>query len=201
MAEEGVPFDEHTFRRTFGQRNDTIIADVMGPKVAKQRIAAIAAAKERRYRTLIAQEGIEALPGALEWIRRLHAREIPQAVVSSAPPENIHTILEALAAGAFFQKLVSGEEVRRGKPDPESFLLAAQRLGVPPARCVVVEDAPAGLEAARRAGMAGIGLTTTHPAEELAAVGAGSAMPLRIFDSLAGLPEGVFEGLIEAATG
>ncbi|WP_042800653.1 HAD-IA family hydrolase [Streptomyces sp. C] len=70
-------------------------------------------------------------------------------------------------AGVDFPELVTAGDVTRGKPDPEPFLLAARRLGVDPARCVVFEDAPAGLAAGRAAGMRTVALTTTHPAAEL----------------------------------
>jgi beta-phosphoglucomutase len=191
FANEGVLLDETAFRRTFGQRNDSIIADVMGSYVPAERVAAIGAAKERRFRALVAAEGIAALPGAMEWLRCLHGRGVPQALVSSAPPENIAAVLQAIRAAGLLQAVVSGEEVRQGKPDPESFLLAAQRLGVAPARCVVVEDAPAGLEAARRAGMARLAVATSHPREELHAE--------LVVDSLAELPEDAFERLVERA--
>ena len=189
LDEENVPFDETDFRRTFGRRNDSIIADMMG-EVPPERAAAIAATKETRYRALIAQKGIAALPGALTWIRRLHARGIPQAIVSSAPPENIQAILQALDVGDLFQALVSGEEVHRGKPDPESFLLAAERVGLPPRHCVVIEDAPAGIEAARRAGMRCLALTTSHPAGDLSQAD-------QIVDSMADLPENALDHLVQ----
>ncbi len=190
LAEEGVLLDEATFFRTFGRRNDAIIADVLGP-VSPERVAALDAAKEERYRALIAREGISPQPGALEWLRRLRRRGIPQAVVSSAPRQNIALILEVLGAADLFQTIVSGEEVERGKPDPASFLLAAQRLGVPPRRCIVVEDAPAGLEAARRAGMACLALVGSHRRADLAAAD-------RVVDSLDKLPEDLFDRLAGA---
>ncbi len=189
FAEEGLALDEATFRRTFGQRNDAIIADVLGPDLSPERVAAIGAAKERRYRALIAREGLTPLPGALEWLHLLHRQGIPQAVVSSAPRENIEAVLKALGASGLFQALVSGEEVERGKPDPASFLLAAQRLGMPPKRCVVVEDAPAGIEAAHRAGMVCLAVATTHPHKRLAAAD-------RVVESLADLPEDAFSRLV-----
>lgn len=194
FAEEGVSLDEATFRRTFGQRNDAIIADILGPDLPPERVAAIGEAKERRYRALIAREGLTPLPGALEWLHRLHRRGIPQAVVSSAPRENIEAVLEALGVPGLFQALVSGEEVERGKPDPASFLLAAQRLGMPPERCIVVEDAPAGVEAAHRAGMACLAVATTHPRERL--IGAE-----QVTESLAELPEDTFERLVRTGPG
>jgi beta-phosphoglucomutase-like phosphatase (HAD superfamily) len=91
------------------------------------------------------------------------------AVGSSAPPENIDLCLEKLARRTKFSAVVTGKDVTRGKPDPQVFLLAAERLGVPAASCAVVEDAVHGIEAANRAGMKSIGLVGTVPREKLAA--------------------------------
>ena len=189
LEAEGVPFKQEDFYHTFGWRNDSIIAYLVGPDVPAEREAAIAAAKELHFRELVRQEGIAPLPGVIEWLERLHERGVPHAVVSSAPRENIAVVLEAIAAAHLFATCVSGEEVARGKPDPESFLLAARRLDLPPAVCVVVEDAPAGVEAGRRAGMAVLAVTTSHPRESLAAA-------TLTVDSLAGLPEDTFAQLL-----
>lgn len=194
LATVGVDLDEASFRRTFGQRNDAILADLLGPDVSEEQVISLGTVKERRYRALVMQAGIAPLAGAVEWLRRLHARGIPQAVVSSAPRANITAVLEALGVADLFQALVSGEDVRQGKPHPESFLLAARRLGVPPERCQVVEDAPAGVEAARRAGMACLALTSSHPPEDLRAAD-------WVVESLAGLPEDAFERLARLLPG
>ena len=78
--------------------------------------------------------------------------------------------IERLAAGPFIDALVTGNDVTRGKPDPQVFLVAAQRLGVPPANCAVIEDAPVGIAAANTAGMVSIALLSTgHEAESVAA--------------------------------
>jgi beta-phosphoglucomutase len=84
-------------------------------------------------------------------------------VASSAPPENIETLVEVLDLSAVFEAYASGEEVPHGKPAPDVFLHAAAKLGVPPSRCIVVEDAPAGVEAGRRGGMRTIGIASLHP--------------------------------------
>jgi beta-phosphoglucomutase len=82
-----------------------------------------------------------------------------QAVASSAPRANIDVVLEVIGLVRCFQAIVSAEDVTAGKPDPQVFLTAASRLETPPAQCVVVEDAAAGVEAARRAGMHSIGVS------------------------------------------
>jgi beta-phosphoglucomutase-like phosphatase (HAD superfamily) len=83
-------------------------------------------------------------------------------MASSAPRANLEAIINALGIGDYFSAVVSAEDVTRGKPDPQVFLTAAAKLRVAPAACVVVEDAPAGVEAARRAGMRALGVLTGH---------------------------------------
>ena len=98
------------------------------------------------------------LPGVASWIHRLREQGWLQAIASAAPRPNIDVVLEALAAAHCFQAIVSADDVHRGKPAPEVYLLAASRVGVPPDRCIVVEDAVAGIEGARHAGMRSIGV-------------------------------------------
>ncbi len=89
------------------------------------------------------------------------------AIVSSTPRANIELILASLGLADAFNAVVGAEDAQRGKPDPEGFLVAAERLRVPPAGCVVLEDAPEGLEGAKAAGMRCIGVSTTRPPERL----------------------------------
>jgi beta-phosphoglucomutase len=160
LAREGHTLTREQFASWFGQRNDAILQRYLGDGTAAGEIDRIGSAKEEAYRRLIRERGIEPLPGVRAWLRRLCEEGWRQAVASSAPPANIQVILDVLAVGDCFQALVSAEEVPHGKPAPDVFLLAAERLGVPPSRCVVVEDAPAGVEAGRRAGMRTIGIAS-----------------------------------------
>src|SRR5262249_57118990 len=89
----------------------------------------------------------------------VHETGWQQAIASAAPRANVDAILEALSATRVFQGIVSAEDVQHGKPDPEVYLVAASRVGVSPDRCIVVEDAAAGVEGARRAGMRSIGVS------------------------------------------
>ena len=121
-------------------------------------IQRIGNAKEALYRQHVREHGIVPLPGALEWVHLLHRQGWGQAIASAAPRANIETILDVLHASRCFQAIVSAEDVHRGKPDPEVFLVAATKLGVAPEGCIVVEDAQHGVEAARAAGMKSIGV-------------------------------------------
>jgi beta-phosphoglucomutase len=120
-------------------------------------------AKEARYRERIELDGIELLPGVAEWIQRFKAAGWKQAIASSAPPENVATIAHVLHLNGTFEAMISGTDVQRGKPDPDIFLAAAERLNVQPQDCLVIEDASTGIEAAHRAGMKAIGVLNTHP--------------------------------------
>jgi beta-phosphoglucomutase len=115
--------------------------------------------KEELYRKLVHQGDLKPLPGVMEWVRRLREQGWRQAVASSAPRKNIEVVLEVLGMASFFDALVSAEDVTAGKPDPQVFQKGAQRLGMPASRCIVVEDAVPGVEAARRAGMRCIGVS------------------------------------------
>jgi beta-phosphoglucomutase len=156
---------EHTreeFARGFGKRNDLVVRDLLGDALPADAACLLIEDKETRYRRLVRERGLKPLPGVAEWLERLRGGGFRQALASSAPPANIEVSLEALGLGRYLDAVVSAEEVGHGKPDPAIFLEAARRLGVPPARCVVVEDAPAGLEGARRAGMRSVGLLSDH---------------------------------------
>jgi beta-phosphoglucomutase len=163
MAALGRELGREEFAATFGQRNDAILHRYIGPQVMAEEIQRIGDAKEERYRTLVRAGGIATLPGVREWLARLGAGGWRQAIASSGPRLNSETIIAALGLDGTFAAVVAAEDVVHGKPHPEVFLAAAARLGVAPARCVVVEDAPLGIAAARRGGMRSLGVLNTHP--------------------------------------
>ncbi|HZD49217.1 MAG TPA: HAD-IA family hydrolase [Silvibacterium sp.] len=159
MAKEGISITREQFLATFGQRNDSIIPQLLADEATPERIERISTAKEEEYRDLVRKHGMKPLPGVTTWLYRLHEAGWLQAIGSAAPRENIDVVLEALSATHIFQGIVSADDVHHGKPDPEVYLVAASRLGAPRARSIVVEDAVAGVEAARRAGMHSIGVS------------------------------------------
>jgi beta-phosphoglucomutase len=159
LANRGISITREQFLSSFGQRNDAVISQWLGAAATADRTAEIGNAKEQLYRDLIRKNGIPPLPGVATWVRRLHEQGWFQAIASSAPRLNIDAVLDALGSAQYFEVIVSAEEVQRGKPDPEVYLTAASRVGTPPARCIVVEDAAAGIEGARKAGMWTIGVS------------------------------------------
>ncbi len=159
MANEGIAITREQFLASFGQRNDSIISKWFGAAATPERIERISNAKEEIYRQMVRTQGMSPLPGVANWLRRLHEQGWLQAIASAAPRANVEIILDALSAAHFFQAIVSAEDVHKGKPDPEVYLVAASRLGAAPEKCIVVEDAAAGVEGARRAGMRSIGVS------------------------------------------
>jgi beta-phosphoglucomutase len=150
--EEGLPYAEDAFWASFGMRNSDVIPRLYGVAGPPERIQELADRKESLYRELVAREG-KALPGARELMAALHAAGYRQALASSAPEANIALIVRLLGLGPLLEATVSGEMVACGKPAPDIFLAAAARVGVGPERCLVIEDAPAGVEAAHAGGM------------------------------------------------
>lgn len=158
MRAEGMELSYPQFLASFGQRNDRILTAWLGPDVDRARMQRIGDDKEAEYRRLVETHGLQPLPGAREWLARLRHGGWKQSIASSAPRLNAETMLRVLDLTDYLDAIVAAEDVTIGKPDPQVFLTAASRLGIPPARCVVVEDAAAGVEGARRGGMRSIGV-------------------------------------------
>lgn len=166
-AKKGLPPDH--FKKGFGKKNEVIIPDILGWSSDPEEIARLGHRKEEFYRQLVREAGVIVLPGARELLLALREASIPCAVGSSTPRDNLNAIFAATGLGEFFDAVVCGDDVTNGKPAPDVFLKGARLLGLEPHECVVLEDAFAGIEAGRRAGMKVIGVATTHPVEELTA--------------------------------
>src|SRR5690606_22845148 len=123
--------------------------------------------KEALYREIVVEKGLEALPGVHPFLQRLKAAGIPTCVGSATHRQNIDTILEVMGFSGLFDDIVTAEDVNVGKPHPEVFLKAAGKIARNPQRCIVFEDAFAGIEAARAGGIAVVGVATTHTAATL----------------------------------
>lgn len=186
LATEGFELTRERFAESFGRRNDATLRAYFGEGFPLSEVERIGAIKEARYREMVRAHGVELSPGVERWLARLKADGWRQALASSASLLNVEAVLEALNISGFFNAIVSAEDVETGKPDPEVFLVAANRISVPPARCVVIEDAPAGVEAARLAGMRTIGVQSSH-------VSLQSDVVVRTLDEL---PEEAFNVLV-----
>lgn len=183
LALDGVTITHERFLHSFGQRNDAILGAWL-PGAAAERVRRLGDAKEECFRRLVAGGPLHPLPGAIEWIERLAREGWRQAIASSAPRANVETMVRALKLDQLMGALVSAEDVHHGKPDPEVFLVSAQRLGAAPERSVVVEDAAAGIEAARRGGMRSIGVGGDALRAADLLVASLADLPPEIFDHL-----------------
>jgi len=186
FAPREVALERAAFLSTFGRRNVDVLRDMLGDDLSDDDVRTIGLAKEENYRARVAAAPLETLPGVAVWLRRLRQEGWRQAIASSAPHANIAVILDSLSLRDAFEAIVGEEDVQRGKPDPQVFLVAAAKLEAPPARCIVVEDAPAGVEAAHRAGMRSIGVRSGHRHLDADLV----------VDSLADLPRDAFDRLL-----
>jgi HAD superfamily hydrolase (TIGR01509 family) len=165
-AERGLPLPEGHFKAGFGKKNEVIIP-TLGWAQDPAAVRELADRKEELYRSLVAVHGVKILPGARELLLALKEEGIPRSVASSTPKGNLDALFAATGLGSLFDAVVCGDDVIHGKPDPEVFLKGADLLGLPPQRCLVIEDAFAGIEAARRGGMKVVGVATTNPLSSL----------------------------------
>jgi beta-phosphoglucomutase len=161
--ELGLSVSDDAFDRAFGRTSRDIIRMLFGDGRDDNEIRDLDRRKEAIYRDLIRHD-VPAMPGAVDLVRALAADGFRIAIGSSGPPENIALVESAMDLTPCLSARVTGADVSRGKPDPQVFQLAAKRMHLPPRRCVVIEDAPVGIEAAKRAGCAAVALTSTHNA-------------------------------------
>ncbi len=166
FEKRGINYTKAIFKKSFGRRNETVIPVVMGKNVSRGEVMAIAREKEGIFRRL-SKNKIRPFPGAIDLIRKLSENGVRMALVTSTPARNIKAVLGGLGIIDLFQTVISGEDVKQGKPAPEGYLLAAERLGVSPENCVVIEDSTPGVSAAKNAGMRCIAITNTRPGSRL----------------------------------
>ncbi len=193
----GVVLDYNTFHKGFGRITSDCVPLMFGPLfppgyLTPEVIAEIGNHKEQAFRDIIAKD-VPLAPGILELLEELSSAGVRMAVGSSGPPENVNLVLDAGRIRRFFGAVITGADVKIGKPAPDVFLAGAAALGVPPAHAAVIEDAPAGIAAAVAARMLPVALTTTNTPEALRAAGA-----RLLFPSIQSLRHGVLLDLITA---
>ena len=165
-AELSAPMCDSFFWETFGQTNTSILRRLLGRELDAAENTRLSERKEELFRAEARGE-LALFPGVANALDVLKREAFRLALGTSTPRSNVEFYYRELGLGRYFDAYVCMDDIRRGKPDPEVFLLAAQRLGLPPARCIVVEDALMGIEAAKAAGMACVAVATTNPAEVL----------------------------------
>lgn len=158
---------EHYFEHGFGRKNEWIIPNILRWTSDPSEVIRLSARKEVLYREIVAEQGLDALPGVRLFLDRLREAGVPCCIGSSTERENVVAALKTIGFEGMFDDLVTSEDVTQGKPHPDVFLLAAARIHRVPGICVVFEDAAAGIQAAHAAGMKVVGVATTHAPEFL----------------------------------
>jgi beta-phosphoglucomutase family hydrolase len=166
FAKRGVNFTKEDFSRLFGTRNDFIIHNVLGEGLSEGNVESVVQEKEASFREK-AKGNIKPFPGVIKLLNTIKRGNFKLALVSSAPKENIDLIAGELNLEKFFDCVVSGREVAESKPSPQIYLLAAGKLGAQPENCIVIEDSPHGVKAAKAAGMRCLAVTNTLPKQDL----------------------------------
>jgi beta-phosphoglucomutase len=190
-GKEGLEMTDEFFERTFGMQNAAILP-MLRPGISREELERLSNWKEQRYRDLM-KEHLELAPGAEALLKDLKRHGFRLAIGSSAPPENLNLFWDRLSLAEWFDARVTKEEITRSKPAPETFLKAAEKLGLAPACCAVVEDAVPGVQAAKAAGMPVVAITTTRQRENLAQAD-------RIVDSLSELKASDFLALLRSSS-
>lgn len=165
LTEVGISFDREKFRQTFGMNNNGILSILLEHPPEPSFLTNVSDRKESLFRQMI-QGKVHPMPGVRTWLERLQSMGCRQAVASSAPIANIDALVDEMQIRPYFSAIVSAYAMP-SKPNPAVFLEAARQLGLPPKKCVVIEDAIPGVNAAHRAGMKCIAVTTTHPRQDL----------------------------------
>jgi beta-phosphoglucomutase family hydrolase len=165
--EENLFFPKHLFKKSFGMKNEEIIPNLWKWTNDINEIRRLDKKKEEIYRNIMIQEGPQKIKGIDNLLESFKQINIPCAIGSSAPFENIIAGLDKINFKKYFKVIVSGDDVKQGKPSPDIFLCAAKKLNVEPEKCIVFEDAKVGIIAAHRAKMKVVAITTTYPEEEL----------------------------------
>lgn len=166
-TELGLEITEAQFAATFGRTSREIIHQLFRVH-DDAAIRKMDSRKESLYREII-RERVPEMPGARDLVASVHTAGAKIAIGSSGPRENVELVRDALNLTNFLTACITGADVTQGKPDPQVFTLAAEKMMLPPDRCIVIEDAPAGIEAARRAGITCIALTSSNPPDRLSA--------------------------------
>jgi beta-phosphoglucomutase len=151
----------------YGKNSELLVRVFGNDRFTKEEMDRISLEKEKRYQ-LEYRPHLQLIPGLQSFLEKAHTLHIPMAIGSAAIMFNINFVLDNLNIRHYFQAIVSADDVRISKPNPETYTNAAQLLGIPAAGCLVFEDAPKGVEAALNAGMPSVVLTLLHEKEEFA---------------------------------
>lgn len=165
--EEARDLPKNHFGEGFGRKNNFIIPEILKWTHDSLEVERLSKRKEELYRDVLGEMEIRLLPGVQDLLNHFDREKIPCVIGSSTEKKNIQVLLEKLKMRSHFQGIIAAEDVIQGKPNPEVFLKAAQLISVEPEYCVVFEDAPSGVAAAKAGGMRAVGVCTHHSKDKL----------------------------------
>lgn len=165
LAALGLDLTLEEVRQSIHGINEEILERLFGDRFSPEERRRIAWEKEAEYRDIFLPE-LKLVSGLEALLQSAHQANIRMGIGTAAPAENVQFVLEHLHLRPLFGSVIDASQVTKGKPDPEVFLKVAEELGVEPGHCIVFEDSPTGAEAARRAGMQAVIISTTHLEEE-----------------------------------
>ncbi|RME99866.1 MAG: HAD family phosphatase [Bacteroidetes bacterium] len=167
LAELGLNMSIEEVKEKIHGVNEEILARLFGERFTPDERQQIAWEKEEAYRNIYRPE-LRLIDGLAAFLDEVKAAGIPMAIGTAAPPENTDFVLDTLELRPYFEGVFHSKSVRKGKPDPEIFELAAASMGLAARDCLIFEDSVTGAEAAKRAGAQVVIVTTTHAVEEFA---------------------------------
>ncbi|PYM20195.1 MAG: HAD family phosphatase [Candidatus Rokuibacteriota bacterium] len=182
LGDIGITPPPDYWRLTIGRPAEDAVPLLLGRRVDRTEAAALAQRKRDLY-TQLAVRGTRAIPGVSAFVETLARQKVPRAVATSAGRREAESLLTEIGVRRCFDVVVTAEDVRWGKPNPEVYLKAAAGLAIPSKACLVFEDSLVGVHAARNCGMRVIGLTTSHTGREL--LGAGAERAIADFEGFA----------------
>ena len=163
----GLPFEEADLIYYMGRTSNEIFGEVIAKEGRKDlSVEDLVRYKHEHYLEVLQSGTVKPIAGAVELIKRLHREGIPLALATSSWEKVMNTVLDAFAIRPYFKSVISGSTLPKSKPDPAIYLLSAEKLGVAPAECMVLEDTSAGVLAAKRAGMYCIGFRSPHSGKQ-----------------------------------
>lgn len=157
--------EEQLHQKIYGRMNRDWIINLFGD-LPEDTVRQYAFEKEALFREIYAND-VKPVDGLISFLSKLNDNDYPRVVATSAPAENVEFTLSKTNTHPYFPIVLDDSDVEKGKPDPEIYLKAAATLKIPPDQCLVFEDSISGIAAGKAAGCKVIGITTTHPANEL----------------------------------
>jgi len=170
LKKHGIVLDPEQFQTQNHGNIEEMIKRFFGTAISDEKLIELGNEKEELYRNSY-RKHIREIDGLTGFLHTLKRQNIQAALATMGDPTNIDFILDAIKVRPFFQCITGGNEILKGKPDPEIYELSLKKMNLKSSECIVIEDSVDGVLSAKKAGMKVIGITTSHTADELKKIG------------------------------